>query len=241
MISKWKYIWWPVAVLNQLRHVLRNRLFDLGVWKSVEFEVPVIYLGAMADEPTIALSGYLQKITQGAMHVNRFQLAQLGFDKQDLHNYYTSLSVKNVFCTNHKVLGISEWYQNNQETPAFVMDRESLKNEIRPQLRVMVTDFARPFSEDEIYPVGKLTMPKYEAENAEIILVVNTPSDANIEKMESNLLRQLNSKPTVFFIKNSIQSLKSFNSVDKIEFISDRDNFERLILNILPNANPDSE
>lgn len=232
---------WPLAVINWMRGLLHNRLFDIGVWKSVEFEMPVIYVGSLADEPTIGLSKYIQNLTKGALHVSRYRLPELGLEKREQLNYYTELSKENTFCTSHKVLGLSEWYQNHEDTSVFIMDGEFSKNEIRPQLRVLVTDFDRPFTGDQIYPVGYLNLPKKEAQNADTIIVANTPAHADIGKMESYLLWYLKSDVPIFFIMNTIESLKSFNSVDKIEFISDRNNFERLILSLLPNANPDSE
>lgn len=232
---------WPLAVINWMRTLLHNRLFDIGVWKSVEFETPVVFVGSLADEPTIGLSKYIQNLTKGALHVSRYRLPELGLEKREQLNYYTELSKENTFCTSHKVLGLSEWYQHHEDTSVFIMDGEFAKNEIRPELRILITDFARPFHEDEIFPIGHLNLPKKEAQTADIIVVVNTPTHSNLKKMESYLLSYLKSATSIFFIKNTIEALKSFNSVDKIEFISDRNNFERLILSLLPNANPDSE
>lgn len=243
MISKWRYVLIPLILINWLRSVLRDRLFDLGVWKSVSFEVPVIYVGSLAKNPTIGISRYIQALTRGAMHVSRFSLTTLSLAKKQENkgHYLTSLTAENVFCTSHKVLGLSEWFQSHAHTSAFVMNDEYMQNEIRPQMRILITDYTRPYSSDLLSPVGELRMPKGKASLADAIVVCQTPEDADCEKMELNLRQGLSSEVPVFFIKNSNQSLKAFNSEDKIEFISDRHNFERLIYNVLPKANPDSE
>ncbi|MEP2025745.1 MAG: tetraacyldisaccharide 4'-kinase [Reichenbachiella sp.] len=241
MIAKWKYIWLPLAALNWCRGWLKNRLFDMGVWKSVEFEVPVIYVGSLATDCTIGLSKYVQDLLGGALYVNKYRLSEYGIEKEESLNYCTKLSEERAFSASHKVLGLSEWYQNHPDTSAFIMDGDFARNEIRPHFRVMVMDFKRPFFNDEFFPIGTLNESKKTAKTADIVVVVETPEKANCDEMENEMRSFLKDGATVFFIKHSIDSLKSYNSADKIEFISDRDNFERLILNILPNANLDSE
>ncbi|SMD38244.1 lipid-A-disaccharide kinase [Reichenbachiella faecimaris] len=241
MISKWRYIWLPLAAVNWFRGALRNRLFDLGVWKSVEFEVPVVQVGSLASEATLGFSRYIQNLIDGALHVNRYKLYEFGLEKKESLNYCTVLSGDKTFCSSHKVLGLSEWYQYHPDTSAFVMNGEFIRNEVRPECRILITNYSRPFHADSLFPVGHLKAPKAAAKTANVVVVCQTPETADCQKMELNLLPYLKPEAKVYFIKNSMESLKSFNSVDKIEFISDRDNFELSILNLLPNANPDSE
>ena len=221
--------------------MLRNHLFDSGTWKSVAFEFPVIYVGTLANDATIGISRYIQNLLSASLHVYRYDLSKFELQKKEVSNYYSLLSSDDTFCTTHQVLGLSEWYQKNPNTTAFVMNGQFLKNEIRPQLRILVTNFERLLSQDKLFPIGNLHASRRAAEIADVLIVSQTPDEANLKAMEEDLKPFLKSNTPVFFIKNSNQSLGVFNSVDKIEFISDRHNFERLILNVLPNANLDSE
>lgn len=243
MIAKWRYVWWPLAVINWCRGILRNRLFELGVWKSVEFEIPVIFVGSLAKEPTITISRYLHQLLNGALHLDRYQISnyELERNKEASLSYYWPLNAGNTFCTKHKVLGLSEWFQSFPDTSSFVMDGEFAQNEIRPHFRLLITDYHRPFTKDAIFPVGNLQEAKVGAKQADAVLIYNSPQNGEREKLEGSLIGSLKKDTPVFFIRNSFDSLNSFNSAEEIEFIADRPNFERLILNILPNANPDSE
>ncbi|WP_420583349.1 tetraacyldisaccharide 4'-kinase [Reichenbachiella sp.] len=236
-------MWWPLAVLNWSRGLLRNRLFDLGIWKSVEFEVPVVFVGSLADDPTIAISRYLQQLLKGTLHVDGSNVAKYHLEKvkDDSVAYLNPLNTPQTFCTKHKVLGLSEWYQCNPRTPAFVMDDAYSPQEIRPQFRLLITDYSRPFTQDALYPIGKLQESIKGMNEADAILVYNSPDQGDYKKIEKDMMPYLKKGSLVFFIRNSINALNAFNSTEEIEFISDRSNFERLILNILPNANPDSE
>lgn len=243
MIAKWRYVWWPLAAINSFRVALRDRLFDLGVWKSVAFEVPIVYVGSLTGEPTIAISRYVQQLLKGALHVDRFRITKYQLEKQNQTpaSYYIPLSAENVFCSTQKVLGLSEWYQDNSDTAAFVMDNEFARNEIRPKYKLLITDYCRPFINDAMAPVGSLQVSKEKARLADVVLVCNTPINEDYKKIEKAILLFLKEGIPVFFVKNSFNSLNALNSSEEIEFISDRSNFDRLILNILPNANPDSE
>lgn len=239
MISKWRYVWWPLAMVNLCKTILRNRLFDLGIWKSVEFEVPVIFVGSIAKDPTIAVSKYIQRLLKGALHIDRSY--HLEKHTNESGSYHWPLNAENTFSTKHKVLGLSEWFQTHGDTSGFVMDGEFVRNEIRPQFRLLITDFNRPFNGDRMSPIGKLKESRDEAKRADAILIYNSINIEECDKLERSLMPFLEKGTPVFFIKNSFDSLNSFKSSEEIEFISDRPNFERLILNILPNANPDSE
>ncbi|WP_422359742.1 tetraacyldisaccharide 4'-kinase [Reichenbachiella sp.] len=243
MIAKWRYVWWPLAVVNWCRGILRNRLFELGVWKSVEFEIPVVFVGSLVNEPAVSISRYIQRLLKGALHVDRYKISnyQLEKEKQKLTLYHWPLNATHTFCTTHRVLGLSEWFQCNPDTPAFILDGEFAQNEIRPQFRLLISDYNRPFINDAIFPVGNLQEGKTGAKQADAVLIYNSPQNEGRVKLERSLLPYLKKETPVFFISNSFDALNSFNSPEEIEFIADRPNFERLILNILPNANPDSE
>lgn len=247
MISKWKYVWAPLAAINGLRATLRERLFDMGVWKSVEFEMPIVYVGTLAKDDTLAVSSYIQDLLGALLHVDRYQLAEYGLEKvADAETlYFTPLTSQGseikACCTRHKVLGLSEWYQHAPDTTAVVMDGEFRLNEIRPQLRVLVTSHEYPFYKDALWPVGHLQEPRSAARRADVVLVYGSPSLPDRQVMEEEMRLYLKVDTPVFFINDLNPASNSFNSKDKIEFIADRHNFERLILNVLPNANPDSE
>ncbi|UXX79167.1 tetraacyldisaccharide 4'-kinase [Reichenbachiella carrageenanivorans] len=247
MISKWKYVWAPWAAINGLRAALRGRLFEMGVWKSVEFEMPIIYVGTLAKDDTLEVSSYICSLLGGVLHIHRYKLTSNEWTKvADAKTMYvtplfTQESEVKACCTSHKVLGLSEWYQYEPETVAVVMDDEFALNEIRPQLRVLVTSHHRPFYEDVLSPIGHLNEPKSAASRADVVLVLGTPPLTDCHTMETEMRPYLKTDTPIFFINDLNPTSNSFNSKDKIEFIADRHNFERLILNILPNANPDSE
>lgn len=233
---------WPIAIVNWVRIALRNRLFDLRIWKSVAFEAPIIFVDTLTRQQALGVSIYIQNLLKAALHIRRDLAArhQLTPQKKEPYLYLQNYS-ESIFSTNHKVLGLSEWYQHFVGTSAIVMNNEFTQNEIRPQLKVLVTDYEFPFYNDCLWPVGNLQGTKPEIRTTDVILVCSTPENADLKKWNEELQLYLAKEIPSYFVKNSLTSLNSFNSHDKIEFIKDRDNFERSILNVLPNANPDSE
>lgn len=233
---------WPIALLNGLRIRLRNKLFELGIWKSVEFDVPVVYVGSLAGESTTAISFLISDLLGAPMHVRHLpDLTTSASDKNKSPYLYLESYQDIMFSTTHKVLGISEWIQHHDYSEAIVMDQSFIKNEIRPQIRILVSNFEGPFFKDELWPVGRLGGSKSEIREADVIIFCNTPIDADTKEVETMARKFLTDKASIFFVKNTSTSLSSFNSSDKIEFLKDHDNFARLITNVLPNTNPDSE
>lgn len=242
MISKWRYVLWPLALVNGLRIILRNRLFDLGIWKSIEFENPVIFVGSVASDPTIGCSAYISKLLHTALHINSRDLKGSGLLPTDNTSSLHFESYGNaILSTKHKALGLSEWYHYHSDTSAIVMDNEFGQNEIRPQLRVLVSDYDRPFYQDALWPVGHLNGNKSDLNAVDVVIIFATPEGANLKENRKKVVSFLNDSTDIFFIANSRENLRSFNLSDKIEFIQDRDNFERLIANVLLNATPNSE
>lgn len=242
MISTWKYVLWPLALLNRFKLGLRARLFDLGIWKSVEFEMPVVFVGSLTRTHTLGISLYIQNLLKAALHIKRDIITSHALTPETKEPYlYLHAYAPLVFSTSHKVLGLSEWFQYHTDSSAIVMNNEFVQNEVRPRLKILVSDFEFPFYHDALWPVGNLHGTKADIRTSDLILICATPENADLNKIKDNLQFYLGIKGPVYFIKNSVASLNTFNSSDKIEFIQDRDNFERLILNVLQNANPDSE
>lgn len=238
MIPLWRYLMWPAAWLNRLTIGLRNKLFELGVWKSVEFEVPVIYVGGLGSEPSLAISFMISDILNAPLHVERLPVVSARASGNDQSPYLYFDSYQDIiFSTTHKVLGVSEWIQHHEDTGAIVIDQSFALDEIRPQMKVAISDFRRPFYKDVLKPVGNLRCTRSEMQGVDVVLFCHTPADADLKREESMARKFLSDQTSVFYIKNSLQDLASFNSVDKIEFIKDRDNFARLMVNVLQNAN----
>ena len=241
MISIWRYVFAPIAFLIWLKAKLRNRLFEIGIWKSVEFEFPIMNVGSLAGDPTLGISIYIQHLLKGIVHIDKYELMNHGLNKKVDYDYYSLLSQDGMITTRHRVLGIAEWYQSHAQSTSVILNNQFGLSEIRPMLNVLITNFDNPFYGDVLFPMGELKDIKQIARIADLIIVYQSPGTLNKENFEMKVRNYLKKKVPLFFISNSKESLKSFNSADQIEFIADRDNFERLIFNVIPNANPDSE
>ncbi|MEO9968001.1 MAG: hypothetical protein ABJF11_19570 [Reichenbachiella sp.] len=242
MISVFKYLLWPLAWCNGLRILLRNRLFDLQIWKSVEFEIPVIFVGSFSPQPTLGITRYMSELLGATVHIKQRSLS--GYRMKTVKGeafYYDLVDHGTIFIAKHKILGLSEWIQLHPETPAIVMDQEFSRIEIRPSISIYISDFNNPFYKDNLWPVGTRNGLIREVLDADVVIIFGTPPKSNLDDIVAEHRLYLAPQTKVYFISNTREQLQADNLGDKIEFITDRDNFAPLIKNLLLNANPDSE
>lgn len=222
---------------------LKDHLFDLGIWKSVEFDVPTYYVGSIGKEKSLEISICIQQIlnrnnVKCAIHVKPdFVKGNFSINEEQSHLYYSSLinntseGYKGIFSSQDKILGMSEFLQFNEGTACILFDDAYSINEIRPHVRILISSYNLLFTKDKIAPMGALKDRVINANKADAILIVDCPFHSTDDSFEKRISEEINADCPIFLLRSSTNNNDSDKSSDRIEFIKDRDNFERLILN----------
>lgn len=238
-----KFLLLPVSWINAATIRFRNHLFDIGIWKSVEFEFPLIYVGSLSkDDSTFEYSrviteSLIKSGLSGSLHLNKGDVNRRDLEVLSSNSflYFNEINGKHfveeqtpMFVTRNKILGVSEYSQFKTGLDFMVLNDHFGVNEIRPSLKILVVDGHRPFYKDRIYPLGNLSELKSSARTADVIWVTSACSLKEQTLMRSEMEDYLNANSRIYFFE---LSHKQDKKLDKIDNQLDRDNFVTLIEN----------
>lgn len=197
-----KYLFlYPLAVIYSIITSIRNRLFNIGLLKSVEFDIPVISIGNLtlggtgktphteylihlfkqnSNKVAVLSRGYKRK-------TNDFRFAKASSTVEEIGD--EPLQIKQKFPTvpvavdKKRVRGANEILKQTNGLNVILLDDAYQHRYIKPGLSILLTDYNKPYYEDKIIPLGRLRESSAEMDRANIIIVTKTPPDIKpIEK-----------------------------------------------------------
>lgn len=178
----------PLAGIYAVVTRIRNLLFDIGVFRATEFDVPIILVGNLSVGGTgkTPLVEYLLKLfspthtvavlsrgygrkTKGFLKVSEdSSAAEVGDEPLLLKKKFPNMEV--VVCEN-RVLGVIELLAMNPSINLILMDDGFQHRAIKPKLSLVVTPYKSPFFEDWLMPLGRLRESKNGINRADAVIV----------------------------------------------------------------------
>lgn len=183
---------YPLALIYGLVVWLRNRLYDSGFYSAVEFSVPVINVGNLSVGGTGKTPHveYLVRLLQyrfGVATMSRgykrrtqgFQLANektnalhIGDEPMQYHLKFPELAVS---VAEDRMTGIPQLLYRRPEVEVVLLDDAFQHRSVKAGLNILITDFAKPYYEDYILPIGRLRERRGAASRADVIIVSKCP------------------------------------------------------------------
>lgn len=195
------------AVVN-----VRNFMFNVGILKQREFDVPVVVVGNLAVGGTgktphteyivsrlcmhykmaVLSRGYKRK-TKGFVHASRnLSSYDLGDEPYQIYRKYGS--VVDVAVCESRVKGIETLLEINPELNLFVLDDAYQHRYVKPRVSVLLTDYKKLPCDDKMLPLGELREPAEGITRADMVVVTKCPRDmkpidVNVVKKKLNLAK----------------------------------------------------
>lgn len=208
----------PFALLYGIITSIRNKLYDLRIRPSVQFDIPVINVGNLTVggtgktpliEHLIRLLGKqyaLATLSRGYGRVTKgFRLAGKADDASTLgdepYQFYRKFSETVVVSVGEdRAFAIPNILQTFPQTQAILLDDAYQHRRVLPSFNIMLTDFNRPFYTDLVLPAGRLRESRHGARRADVIIVTKCPADITEEKMikVEHAIRRYAEKPVFF-------------------------------------------
>lgn len=185
---------WPISLLYGLVVVIRNKLFDLGLIPSTEFQdaaligVGNLTAGGTGKTPHVeylvkllhpkykvaTLSrGYGRKTMGFHLATKEATTLEIGDEpKQFRHRFPEEIPVA---VDAQRVHGVRKLLQKFPALQVVILDDVFQHRRIKPGLQIVLTDYGRLFYEDHLLPTGLLREPKSGMRRADIIIVTKTP------------------------------------------------------------------
>ncbi|MFD2717509.1 tetraacyldisaccharide 4'-kinase [Hymenobacter monticola] len=176
---------------------VRNWLYDAGWKKSEAFAVPLLGVGNLrvggtgktphviwlveellrqGHRPAILSRGYGRQTTGPRLAGLQDSAATVGDEPWQYFEHFAPQNVP-VAAAEKRGLGVRLLLQMHPDTSIIVLDDAYQHRAVRPTLNVLLTEYARPFYEDQVLPAGRLRESRGGARRADVVIVTKCPPD----------------------------------------------------------------
>ena len=182
----------PFSFLYGLLTWVRNKLFDIGFLSSKKHAVPVISIGNLSMGGTgktpfteflirtfqenlklATLSrGYGRKTRGFVLADERAKASTIGDEPMQYFKKFKSISVA---VSENRNLGVKKLTEKLPNLDLVLLDDAFQHRFITPGLNILLTDFYNLYTDDYVFPSGKLREYKSGANRAGIVIVTKTP------------------------------------------------------------------
>lgn len=175
---------------------VRNTLFDNGVLKSREFDVPVISIGNITiggsgktphTEYLIELlhkyfkvavlsRGYKRKTHGFRLAKEDTTMPQIGDEPYQMHKKFPDAYIA---VDANRCHGIDTLLKKDEtkDTQVVLLDDAFQHRYVKPGINILLMDYHRLITYDELLPAGRLREPKKGKDRADIVIVTKCPAD----------------------------------------------------------------
>ncbi|MFM6954475.1 MAG: tetraacyldisaccharide 4'-kinase, partial [Sphingobacteriaceae bacterium] len=198
----------PISILYGLAVALRNLLFDLGLFKSKKFNIPVLVIGnitvggsgkspmteyivkLLKNEFSLAVlsRGYGRKTT-GFRWVEPQSLAtEVGDEPMQFKQHFPELTV--AVCED-RVAGMQKLAPTHD---LVVLDDAYQHRWLLPSLSILLLEYSSLQKVDFLLPSGNLREPRSATKRANILVVTKAPQNLSAEE-KLNLVKYIQPQP----------------------------------------------
>jgi len=220
-MSNFRYIQRPLLIpfspLYWLVVWIRNLLFDLGVLRSTQFNIPVISLGnitvggtgktthaeylirLLKNDYKIALlsRGYKRKSGNFILASVKSHVDNIGDESLQIKLKFPEIPVA---VDNNRVNGIKKLIRTFSKLDVVILDDAYQHRYIKPGLSMLLIDYNRPVFHDILLPAGNLREPWRNCNRADIIIVAKCPLYLSpLERANFTANLKLTPKQHIFF------------------------------------------
>ena len=208
----------PLSKLYAWGANVRNGLYDKGIFKSADFELPVIGVGNLnmggtgktphieyllrllldaGYMPGVVSRGY-KRVTSGyVLAAQNDTAANIGDEPLQIKTKFERVPV--AVCE-MRALGIVSLLLDEPATNVVLLDDVFQHRMVRPGWQILLTEYDNLYVNDRVFPAGSLREPISGSERANVIVVTKCPTE--LTQVEKNaLIKQLQHKANqkVFF------------------------------------------
>ena len=244
-MNKIRLLLFPLAILYTLITSLRNILFDLKVFKSHEFETPLIGIGNLSSGGTgktpmveyifkffsnefklALLSRGFKRSTSGYIKANPFSDSnEIGDEPFQIFSKFNHIDVA---VDENRVRGVKNLLKDSANLQSIVLDDCFQHRSVSLQLNILLTTYRSPFYTDFVLPCGDLRELKSGYKRADLVVITKCPNDLSKKLMEETRLElSLKSNQKLFF--TSIKYNNYLHGESEIK-ISDINNLKVLLV-----------
>lgn len=232
----------------------RNWLFDKGYYKSIQFDLPVINIGNLSYGGTgktphieylirlISPHFHVATLSRGYMRKTKGYMAatsettpeQVGDEPQLIKWKYPQVGVS---VGEDRVMAVPQVLSDWPSTEVLLLDDAFQHRSIDPGLNILLTDYNKLYTRDELIPAGSLREPIAGATRAQFIVVTKCPPNLTAQQREA-VKQELKPLPhqKVFF--SYLQYAPAYNIMNPEQKLAQGPDMEVIMLVGIANPKP---
>lgn len=207
-----KILLYLLSLIYGLVVYIRNSFYDYNIFKTAEFEIPVISIGNITvggtgktphTEYLIRLLKEHAKVATLSRGYKRktkgFRLVETSSTALEVGD--ESLQVKQKFpdvtvaVDENRLHGINQLIQDPDSAPdAVLLDDAFQHRRVTPGINILLIDYNRPIDKDQLLPLGRLRERKYQRRRANIIIYTKCPDEITPIKRRI-IMKDVNLRP----------------------------------------------
>lgn len=198
---------YPISVIYGWVMALRNWMFDHGVLKQHEFDIPVVVVGniSMGGTGKTPHTEYIVRMLKDKYHLGvlsrgykrrtkGFVLAtvnthvdDIGDEPHQIYHKFRSDGVMVAVCED-RVKGINMMREIDPKLQLIVLDDAFQHRHVKPTASIVLMEYSRPAFRDALLPYGRLREPIGSLNRADIVVVTKCPD--NMKPIECREFRE---------------------------------------------------
>jgi len=207
----------PFNILYGTGVGIRNIFFDIGLFKSKEFNLPIISVGNITVGGTgktphteyivsflqnthkvaVLSRGYKRTTSGFELASNESTTAQIGDELKQIKTKFPEIIVA---ADAERANGINEIQTQFPEVQVIVLDDAFQHRRVKPGLSILLIDYGRMIHKDRLLPAGRLRESPKQMKRADIIIVTKSPQELKpfeMRTIESDI--NITNKQRIFF------------------------------------------
>ncbi|QLG44300.1 tetraacyldisaccharide 4'-kinase [Costertonia aggregata] len=193
-------ILFPVSLVYMAVVYLRNYLYDIGLFKSKSYQIPILCVGNLSTGGTgktpmveylvsmlkddfrvgVLSRGYRRKSKGFVLANKNSSVEDLGDEPYQIYSKYPMISLA---VDANRQNGISH-LKEIHEPDIIILDDAFQHRKVKPGFLILLTSYGDLYSSDWYLPTGNLRDSKKEAKRADVIIVTKCPKDLSETERE---------------------------------------------------------
>lgn len=190
-----KAILYPLSRLYGMGTWVRNKMFDYGICKQRQFDVPIIVVGNLAvggtgktphTEYIVSALGQNRRIgvlSRGYKRATKGFVQATGHSTprdigDEAYQIYHKFGGRVMVCVcEDRVRGIEKMLTIDPKLDVIVLDDAFQHRYVKPHIAIVLTEFDRPAFSDHMLPYGRLRESYHGISRADIVVATKCPAE----------------------------------------------------------------
>ncbi len=186
---------YPISKLYGLGMAIRNKLFEYGIYKQQEFDIPIVVVGNLAMGGTgktphvefivesmlgrfnigVLSRGYRRATKGFVLATPQSRPEDIGDESYQIYRKFGP-EVTVAVCEN-RVEGIKRMREINPDLNMIILDDAFQHRYVKPTASILLTEYNRPVFRDSLLPYGRLRETPRALNRADIVVVTKCPPE----------------------------------------------------------------